>query len=106
MKRAKRWSGVLSAALGIVLFVGVAVWMLSGVRAASEASEQEGQRQAELSVRQAAVSIYALEGAYPASYEALRQRSGIAIDEEKYAVVYEIFASNIMPEITVVRRNP
>ena len=106
MKRAKRWSGVLSAALGIVLFVGVAVWMLSGVRAASEASEQEGQRQAELSVRQADVSIYALEGAYPASYEALRQRSGIAIDEEKYAVVYEIFASNIMPEITVVRRNP
>ena len=106
MKRAKRWSGVLSAVLGIVLFVGVAVWMLSGVRAASEASEEEGLRQAELSVRQAAVSIYALEGAYPASYEALRQRSGIAIDEEKYAVVYEIFASNIMPEITVVRRNP
>lgn len=106
MKRAKRWSGVLSAVLGIVLFVGVAVWMLSGVRAASEASEEEGLRQAELSVRQAAVSIYALEGAYPASYEALRQRSGIAIDEEKYAVMYEIFASNIMPEITVVRRNP
>lgn len=106
MKRAKRWSGVLSAVLGIVLFVGVAVWMLSGVRAASEASEQEGLRQAELSVRQAAVSIYALEGAYPESYEALRQRSGIAIDEEKYAVMYEIFASNIMPEITVVRRNP
>lgn len=106
MKRAKRWSGVLSAALGIVLFVGVAVWMLSGVRAASEASEQEGLRQAELSVRQAAVSIYALEGAYPESYEALKLSSGIAIDEEKYAVVYEIFASNIMPEITVVRRNP
>lgn len=106
MKRAKRWSGVLSAVLGIVLFVGVAVWMLSGVRAASEASEEEGLRQAELSVRQAAVSIYALEGAYPESYEALKLSSGIAIDEEKYAVMYEIFASNIMPEITVVRRNP
>ncbi|MBR4425584.1 MAG: hypothetical protein IKS66_06535 [Oscillospiraceae bacterium] len=106
MKREKRWSGVLSAVLGVALFAGVAIWMLSGVRAASEASEQEGFRQAELSVRQAAVSIYALEGAYPESYEALRQRSGIAIDEEKYAVVYEIFASNIMPEITVVRRNP
>ena len=106
MKREMRWSGVLSAVLGVALFAGVAIWMLSGVRAASEASEQEGFRQAELSVRQAAVSIYALEGAYPESYEALRQRSGIAIDEEKYAVVYEIFASNIMPEITVVRRNP
>ena len=106
MKRAKRWSCVLSAVLGIVLFVGVAVWMLSGVRAASEASEEEGLRQAELSVRQAAVSIYALEGAYPESYEALKLSSGIAIDEEKYAVMYEIFASNIMPEITVVRRNP
>ena len=59
---------------------------------------------AERAVREAAVSCYALEGAYPATYEDLKARSGIAVDEEKYAVFYEIFASNIMPEITVVER--
>ena len=55
-------------------------------------------------MRRAAVSCYALEGAYPATYADLKARSGVAVDERKYKVFYEIFASNIMPEITVVRR--
>ncbi len=97
--------GWIPAVLGLVLFVAVAVWMMSGVREASEVSEQEGLRQAELAVRKAAVCCYALEGAYPATYEDLKERSSIAIDEGKYKVFYEIFASNIMPEITVVRRS-
>ena len=45
-----------------------------------------------------------MEGAYPASYDALKARTGLAINEEKYAVFYEVFASNIMPEITVTER--
>ena len=57
-----------------------------------------------ISIRKAAVSIYAMEGAYPATYEDLKAQSGIAVDEEKYIVQYEIFASNIMPEITVLDR--
>ena len=97
--------GWVPVVLSLALFVAVAVWMLSGVREASEASEQEGLRQAELAVRRAAVSCYALEGAYPATYEDLKERSNIAIDEGKYKVFYEIFASNIMPEISVVRRS-
>ena len=55
-------------------------------------------------MRQAAVSCYALKGAYTATYEDLKSSSGVAVDEEKYVVFYEIFASNIMPEITVVER--
>ena len=55
-------------------------------------------------IRRAAVQCYALEGAYPASYEDLKERTGVAVDESRYAVFYEIFASNIMPEITVVER--
>ena len=61
-------------------------------------------RMAEQAVRQAAVSCYALEGAYPASYADLKQRSGVAVDEEQYIVFYEIFASNIMPDVTVLER--
>ena len=96
----------LPTLLSLVLFIGIAAWVYVNVREASEASEREGLRQAELAVRRAAVCCYALEGAYPASYEDLKTRSGIAVDEGKYKVFYEIFASNIMPEITVVRRNP
>lgn len=90
--------------LSLALFAAVAVWAVAGVREAADASEREGLRQAELAVRRAAVSCYALEGAYPATYADLKKRSGVAVDEEKYKVFYEIFASNIMPDITVVRR--
>ena len=78
--------------------------MLQGVRQAARVSDEEGLRMAEQAVRQAAVSCYALEGAYPASYADLKQRSGVAVDEERYIVFYEIFASNIMPDVTVLER--
>lgn len=94
----------ISTALGAALFIGVAVWALCGVREASALSEREGLRMAERAVRQAAVSVYALDGAYPATYEDLKARSGVAVNEEKYVVFYDVFASNLMPEITVTAR--
>ncbi|MCI9390961.1 MAG: hypothetical protein HFF65_01025 [Oscillospiraceae bacterium] len=95
------WASTL---LGLALFAAAAAWMLQGVRQAARVSDEEGLRMAEQAVRQAAVSCYALEGAYPASYADLKQRSGVAVDEERYIVFYEIFASNIMPDVTVLER--
>lgn len=95
------WASTL---LGLALFAAAAAWMLQGVRQAARVSDEEGMRMAEQAVRQAAVSCYALEGAYPASYADLKQRSGVAVDEERYIVFYEIFASNIMPDVTVLER--
>ena len=93
-----------STLLGLALFAAAAAWMLQGVRQAARVSDEEGLRMAEQAVRQAAVSCYALEGAYPASYADLKQRSGVAVDEERYIIFYEIFASNIMPDVTVLER--
>ena len=93
------WASTL---LGLALFAAAAAWMLQGVRQAARVSDEEGLRMAEQAVRQAAVSCYALEGAYPASYADLKQRSGVAVDEERYIIFYEIFASNIMPDVTVL----
>ena len=104
MRRRKRLLSWLPTLLGLAVFAAVAVWMVQGVREAAEVSDREGLRLAEQAVRQAAVSCFALEGTYPATYEELKASSGIAVDEEKYKVFYEIFASNIMPEITVLER--
>ncbi|MDO4552016.1 MAG: hypothetical protein Q4C22_00610 [Bacillota bacterium] len=88
----------------IVLFAGAAILFSGGLDRAAAAQETEALRTAEDSLRRAAVSCYALEGSYPSSYEYIRENYGVALDESKYAVYYEIFASNIMPEITVVER--
>lgn len=90
--------------LGLLLFAAVAVWMVSGVWEAAQVSRQEGLRMAQEALDRAVVSCYSLEGVYPATYEDLKAKSGLAIDEEKYAVFYDIFASNIRPTVTVVER--
>ena len=90
--------------LGLAAFLVAAALVLQGVGRASAVSDREELELARRAVRQAAVSCYALEGAYPATYQDLKERCGIAVNEEKYAVFYEIFASNIMPEITVTER--
>lgn len=59
----------------------------------------------EESVRLAAVACYANEGKYPNDLDYLVEHYGIQIDAERYTVYYEVFAENLMPEITVVERN-
>lgn len=106
MKKRKyesRWTW-MSAILGVLLFAAVAVWMVRGVQEAAGASSREGLRLAQEAADRAVVSCYALEGVYPATYEDLKAKSGLAIDEDQYVVFYEIFASNMRPSVTVVER--
>ena len=105
MKRrdVRRWSW-LPLALGVALVAAVAVWVVRGVREASILSDAEGLRIAQEAIERAVVSCYSLEGVYPATYEDLKARSGLAIDEDKYIVFYDIFASNIRPSVTVMER--
>ena len=85
----------------LIMFIAVALIVIIGAgNAAGVQSEQEIQM-AEDSVRRAVVSCYAIEGAYPESFAYLKEHYGITVDETKYAVHYEVFAENIMPEITV-----
>ena len=91
-------------ALGVVLFAAIAVWMVQGVREAARVSDAEGLRMAQEAIDRAVVSCYSLEGVYPATYEDLKAKSGLAIDEDKYIVFYDIFASNMRPSVTVLER--
>lgn len=84
------------------IFVLALTFVLGGLGKAGEASAAEGLRIAEESIRRAVINCYASEGIYPPNYEYLKTHYGISIDEERYIVHYEIFASNIMPSITVL----
>ena len=103
MKKRKYISRI-PLALGVALFAAIAVWMVRGVQDAARMSDAEGLRLAQEAIERAVISCYSLEGVYPATYEDLKAKSGLAIDEEKYIVIYEIFASNIRPSVTVLER--
>lgn len=53
-------------------------------------------------IQTASIECYAVEGMYPPSVEYLEENYGIQIDRNKYNVFYSGFASNMLPDITVV----
>jgi len=89
--------------IAIVLLMAallVGAWrVLSGVESANDEAQTKFVRDA---VHNAALTCYAVEGAYPDNLEYLRANYGLAYDQTRYFVTYDAFASNLMPEIYVV----
>ena len=52
-------------------------------------------------VHNAALTCYAVEGAYPGDLEYLREHYGLAYDQSRYLVRYDSFGTNLMPDISV-----
>lgn len=94
--------GILTPAAG----VGVLLCFLTALSNLSGGHEDAGRRQLEDAVRRAAVACYAAEGIYPPALSYLEERYGIQVDETRYAVTYDIFGSNLMPDITVLEKQP
>ena len=88
----------------IVFTIAVIAVIVVGLRAAEVSSRAEGLRLLEESLMRAAVQCYAIEGSYPDGIAYIERHYGVYIDRTRYAVHYEIFASNILPDITVLER--
>ena len=86
------WGFIRDNALTLLLFLAIAGVLVYGLNEAAASSGAEAKRIAEL------------EGSYPETYGYLRDNYGLQIDEDRFIVHYEIFASNIMPDITVIER--
>lgn len=56
------------------------------------------------SARKAVVQCYTIEGEYPRNVDYLEQNYGLQYNHEKYFIDYELFASNVMPNIDVFER--
>jgi len=84
----------------------VLLGFLTSLSNLEQGQSAEGKRQLEDALRRASVACYAAEGIYPPDLDYLREHYGIQIDETRYAVAYDVFASNLMPDITVLERIP
>lgn len=89
--------------LSIVLFAIVLGLFGAGILFFSNKADREGTETLKRAITRASVQCYSIEGRYPPSVDYLAENYGIQIDEERYHVFYNGFASNIMPEITVVQ---
>lgn len=76
------------------------VWLLFS--RASASMDTDGGQTLETALENSAVLCYSLEGFYPPSLDYLADNYGVVVDEEHYIVHYDVFASNMMPDIRVV----
>ena len=88
----------------ILIFVALIiafVLLVNGITGKNNGRELQIVRDA---VKNAALTCYAVEGAYPDSVEYLRKHYQLAYDEERYLITYDAFASNMIPDIWVTER--
>lgn len=66
--------------------------------------QAEGKRQLEETLRRTAVACYASEGYYPPNLDYMRTYYALQYNEAEYVVYYDVYASNLMPDITVLEK--
>ncbi|MBR4539193.1 MAG: hypothetical protein IKO52_10160 [Clostridia bacterium] len=87
--------------LAIVAVLAAAMLLVNRIDTAQDSAETDIVRDA---VKNAALTCYAVEGAYPDSVEYLRENYHLAYDEDRYMITYDAFASNMLPDIWVTEK--
>ncbi len=78
--------------------------MYYGINSAQKNSHEENYKVLSDAIMRSAVQCYAIEGFYPPNIEYLEDNYGLMLNRDKYVISYNVFASNIMPEVTVFIR--
>ncbi|MBQ8562680.1 MAG: hypothetical protein IJ443_02160 [Firmicutes bacterium] len=87
-----------------VVVLTVALLFFTALSDIGQGQAEEAKMQLEEALRRASVSCYATEGIYPPTLEYLEEQYGIQIDRQRYTVHYQVFATNVMPDITVLEK--
>ena len=85
----------------LVVVLALVVLLVGRIDRAQGREETEIVRDA---IKNAALTCYAVEGAYPDDIDYLRENYQLAYNEDQYFVTYEAFASNRIPDIWVTER--
>mgnify|MGYP000924375661 CR=1 FL=1 len=101
--RQKRFSfttGIIMLVLALIITL-FGVNKLNAFLSRNESNKPEEIRRAILN---ACVQCYALEGSYPPDLDYLEAHYGITLNDDKYYFYYEVFASNVMPDVEVYEK--
>lgn len=96
------WKQLVKAAALPLAVVLVLVCFMTGLNSLTSGRSEEGRDQLESAVRRAAAACYATEGIYPPDLAYLEEHYALQIDRDQYTVYYDVFGSNMMPDITVL----
>lgn len=102
----KKYSGSLvkEYAGPVLVFVAVIVLFVFGIRYIGKTGNRQSLELLRQSLNRTAVECYSIEGLYPPNVEYMEKNYGLSYDHDKYIVMYDAFASNLMPNIEVYEK--
>lgn len=93
---------MLKNAAMLAVIGAVLVLFLTGISRLEQGKHREDKQLLEDALHRTAVACYASEGFYPPDVAYMQEHYGLQFDESRFSVRYEVFASNLMPDITVL----
>ena len=87
----------------IFFFMIIAVFTLGTTLVADRTDAQE-QKTLEQAISRGLIHCYSTEGSYPESLQDLKEHYGLYYDEDRFFVDYQVYGSNIMPDVTIIDR--
>ena len=98
-RKRKRWPGVVFAVFAVIVAAILLSW---AGRTSGQDMGEESAAALKAAVERSALQCYVVEGNYPPSLAYLEENYGLQINREDFYVDYDIFASNVPPDIRVV----
>lgn len=88
----------------VALFFVVIVVFINAFSNMSLVNEDESKKILEKSIDRAITNCYAIEGVYPPDFDYIEKNYNVHVDDSRYYVDYQVFASNVRPIVVIAQR--
>jgi type II secretory pathway pseudopilin PulG len=95
---------LISLIASLLIIAAAAVALLIGLSGYTDSYSDKQVSEVRDTVMSYVAQCYALEGAYPPDLNYLADNYGLQLDTEHYTYFYDLYASNIMPDVRVFEK--
>ncbi len=90
--------------ISLVIVVAILVLFFAGLNSVSKNTLDKQETALKRALNRSIIQCYAVEGTYPPDLDYIREHYGLTYNEELFFVDYTAIGSNILPDVTVIRR--
>lgn len=102
--RERTTSYLRNIVISVLIFILIFIIFGFGLTVIDQKMDQEEMQTLQNAVTRSITTCYTLEGSYPQSLSYLKKHYGLHYDESKYFVDYQPLGANIMPDITIIKK--
>lgn len=102
--RAASFSRKLIFLLPVGAFILLFVLFIQGINTVNDATLSKQKESLENALSRSISQCYAVEGVYPPSLDYIVNHYGLLYNEDLFLIDYEYYGSNLLPEVTVLRK--